>query len=581
MLNFSIADFFLTFLRFVKNYFVTNLKIKKNMKKQVFVLSLLLGLFSSAFAQKTPHIEGQLLVKANEGVDFQSVINKKTERNKQDVIQKVEILSAELGYYHLFFDETMIDADELANTIQQMEGVEAVQFNHRASPRKTPNDASFASQWDMRKIQVEQVWDHTTGGATANGDSIVVAVVEVKGFNTNHPDIRANLFRNRNEIPNDGIDNDGNGYIDDIMGWNGLSNSPKVSADVNNHGTPVMGIIGAKGNNSLGVTGVNWDVRMMLCSDVDDEATSIRAYNYILKMRQLYNQTRGKKGAFVVALNYSAGIDDVTPSQTPFWCKMFDELGKVGVLAVVATSNSAGKDIEKKGDVPTQCPSAHLIGVTNTDRTDALVGACGLISVDLAAPGGSVTGISSPTPTGSFTISGSAGFAQFAGTSAATPHVAGTIALLYSFPNADFAKSALDKPSETALFIKDAILKGVDEVPGLKTCVATGGRLNAFKSYQFLQNSIEKTEIQSLKLSPNPVRSTLKLEFATNGGAAPKDIFIYNSLGELVAQPLLKTMLFESQFKLEIDVRSFRSGVYFLGIKDEEGKFQTQRFVVL
>jgi subtilisin family serine protease len=551
------------------------------MKKQVFVLSLFVIIFSCAFAQKPSHIEGQLLVKASEGVDFQSVINKKTERNKQNFIQKVEILSEELGYYHLFFDETMIDADDFSNAIQQMEGVEAVQFNHRATPRKTPNDASFSSQWDMRKIEAEQVWNFTTGGATANGDSIVVAVVEVSGFNVNHPDIKTNLFRNRNEIPNDGIDNDGNGYVDDIMGWNGRFNSPKVSDDTGGHGTPVMGIIGAKGNNTLGVTGINWDVRMMLCSDVDDEATSIRAYNYILKMRQLYNQTRGKKGAFVVALNYSAGIDNAAPSQTPFWCKMFDELGKVGVLAVVATSNTPGKDIEKTGDIPTQCPSAHLIGVTNTGRTDAILGACGLVSVDLAAPGGVASGLSSTTLTGSFTTRGSAGFSEFSGTSAATPHVAGTIALLYSFPNAEFAKSALDKPSETALFIKDAILKSVDKVPGLATCVATGGRLNAFKSYQFLQNAIEKTQIQSLELSPNPVRSMLKLKFATNGGAAPTDIFIYNSIGELVAQPLLKTMLFESQIQLEIDVRGFRSGVYFLALKDENGKFKTQKFVVL
>jgi subtilisin family serine protease len=551
------------------------------MKKQVVLLSLLLGMVSSAFAQKASHIEGQLLVKVNEGIDFQTVINKKTERSQVNLIQKVELLSAELGYYQLFFDETAIDADDFSSTIQQLEGVEAVQFNHKATPRKTPNDASFSSQWDMRKIQVEQVWDTTTGGATANGDSIVVAVVEVSGFNVNHPDIKANLFRNRNEIPNDGIDNDGNGYIDDIMGWNGTSNSPKVSEDTGGHGTPVMGIIGAKGNNTLGVTGVNWDIRMMLCSDVDDEATSIRAYNYILKMRQLYNQTKGKKGAFVVALNYSAGIENAAASQTPFWCKMFDELGKVGILAVVATSNSTGKDIEKTGDVPTQCPSAHLIGVTNTSSTDAILGACGLVSVDLAAPGGVVTGLTSPIPTGSFTTRGTAGFAQFAGTSAAAPHVAGTIALLYSFPNAEFAKAALDKPSETALFIKDAILKSVDKVPGLATCVATGGRLNAFKSFQFLQNAIDKTEIQSLVLSPNPVRDRLKLEFSTNGGTAPTDIFIYNSIGELVAQPLLKTTLFESQFQLEIDVRTFRSGVYFLGIKDENGKFQTQRFVVL
>jgi subtilisin family serine protease len=399
----------------------------------------------------------------------------------------------------------------------------------------------------------------------------------VAGFNQNHPDIIDNIYRNRFEIPNDGKDNDNNGYIDDIYGWNCLTDNGKTSDDTGNHGTPVLSIIGARGNNTTGVTGVNWNIKMMLFSNVDDEKTSIKAYAYILKARDLYNKTKGKQGAFVVALNYSAGIDNAVPSQTPLWCKMFDELGKVGVLAVVATSNSTKKDIEISGDIPTQCPSNHLIGVTNTGRTDQILGACGTISVDLSAPGGFSSGTG--TGTGSF-VARPTGFGEFYGTSAATPHVAGTVALLYSFPNAQFASAALERPSETAIFIKDAILKNVDKVSGLETCVATGGRLNAFSSFKFLQKAIEGTEIRKINLSPNPATEKITLKIETNGGAAPKDIFIYNSIGQLVLQPEVKTAIFESSYTLEINVRNLALGIYFLAFKDTEGKFQTQRFLV-
>lgn len=546
--------------------------------KNIFFCFLLV--FGCLKAQNSAHRKGQLLLQMQKKTGIEHVISKLDEKSGTKTITGLEVLDEDFRFYRLLFDTTAVNENNLLELISGVNGVEAVQFNHIISPRSVnPNDTYWDKQWNLRKILVDQVWEQSTGGLTANGDSIVVAVVEVGGFILNHPDILPNIYVNHRESPGDGIDNDNNGYIDDINGWNATSNTGFLSGDTGNHGTPVMGIVGAAGNNGMGVSGINWNVKMMLFSNVDDEATSLKAYSYIFKMRDLYNKTKGKSGAFVVALNYSAGIDDAMPAQTPLWCKMFDELGKVGVLGVVATSNSTGKNIEILGDIPTQCPSTHLIGVTNTGRNDEILGACGVVSVDLSAPGGKSSGSTPTFLQGSFTTRQSS-YSEFSGTSAAAPHVSGTIALLYSFPNASFASSALEKPSETALFIRDAILKNVEKVDGLSDCVTTGGRLNALNSYRFMEKAVNETRVDSLLIYPNPVQDKLKIELQTNGGAIPVEFSLYNTMGQLVLQPQINSVLFQTDYKLELELSGLSKGVYFLAIRKSDGRFSTRRILL-
>ena len=531
-------------------------------------------------AQKLAHRPGEILIQLKHGASIEELISAVHAPLGKTAIIGFEVLDRDFNSYRLQIDSTIVNEINALEFISQNAMVEAAQLNHFVKPRSlNPNDTYWDKQWNLRKILVDQVWEQSAGGLTANGDSIVVAIVEVGGFILNHPDITPNLFINRGEIPSDGLDNDNNGYIDDINGWNVSTNSGTLSGDTGNHGTPVMGIIGARGNNNLGVCGINWNVKMMLFSNVDDEASSLKAYSYIFKMRDAYNKSKGKNGAFVVALNYSAGIDDAMPSQTPLWCKMFDELGKVGILGVVSTSNSPNKNIEILGDIPTQCPSNHLIGVTNTDRNDEIIGACGLVSVDLSAPGGKSSGGTPALPQGSFTTRQSS-YSEFSGTSAAAPHVSGTIALLYSFPNPAFATAALDNPAETALFIKNAILQNVDRVDVLSTCVVSGGRLNALNSYRYLQSAIGETRVDSLLLTPNPVNDKLKIAITTNGGAAPVQFFLYNSMGQLLVQPESNSVLFQSSYQLEVDMSSFPKGVYFLAMRKSDGKLTTKRILL-
>ena len=146
------------------------------------------------------------------------------------------------------------------------------------------NDPVYINQRDMNLIGMTKAWDITTGGVTAQGDTIVVALVD-NGYDTDHEDLVQNIYINHLEIDNDGIDNDLNGYIDDRRGYN-VSTQDDAHQQLT-HGTSVAAIVGAKGNNGVGVSGVNWNVKLMLVSGADFESDVIEAYQYILDMRNL------------------------------------------------------------------------------------------------------------------------------------------------------------------------------------------------------------------------------------------------------------------------------------------------------
>ena len=186
---------------------------------------------------------------------------------------------------------------------------------------------------------------------------IVVAVLD-DGIDVNHEDLMGNIFINNKEIPNDKIDNDGNGYIDDYKGYNiDLGNGTAVAQ---NHGTGVSGIIGAIGNNQLGISGINWKIKILPIFGVNQLDEIIMAYSYVLKMKRLYLSSKGDKGAFVVVTNYSGGISKAWGDVEPYkqWCAMYDLLGAEGILSVGATDNEP-INVDVIGDMPSTC--THLI----------------------------------------------------------------------------------------------------------------------------------------------------------------------------------------------------------------------------
>lgn len=395
------------------------------------------------------------------------------------IVSEFNLLSKTANIYQIVFEDASINLEKAKADLYTYDAVNLVQFNHYVTQRETvPTDTLFSNQWFHKNtgqtggtldadIDTPDAWDITTGGVTTHGDTIVVCIIEGSGVDISHVDLVDNIWHNYGEIPNNGIDDDNNGYIDDFNGWNVQTLDDGVGSG--SHGTRVAGMVGAKGNNIAGVSGVNWDVKMMIVKgqQASNEASVIAAYDYPLTMRKMYNDSYGQEGAFVVVTNASWGIDNGDPADAPLWCAMYDTLGTYGILNVAATTNN-NSNVDQVGDLPTACPSQYLIGVTMTDDTDTRANSgYGPTHVDLAAPG---SGVYLPIP-GNF-------YSTTNGTSFASPCVAGSIALLYSAPCADFIHQVKIDPASTTLDMKNWILNSVDVIPALTGEVGTNGRLN-------------------------------------------------------------------------------------------------------
>jgi len=285
----------------------------------------------------------------------------------------------------------------------------------------------------------------------------------------------------------------------------------------------------------------------------------IAAYNYILEMRKLYDSTNGEQGAFIVVTNASLGINEGKPSDYPIWCTMYDALGAEGILNVASTTNN-DIDVDLKGDIPTTCSSNYLISVTNTNEKDQLINAAyGKTHIDLGAPGSNV-----------YTTTNNGSYSIVSGTSAASPHVAGAIALLYSVPNQLFMNAVHQNPAETALLVKDCILNGTDPVFDLQYKTVTGGRLNLYNSLCALQNSYHANtcvEIQQTSLAINETffRADVEefiLSFHLKGDTYLK-ARVFNSMGQLIQQKYLKHIN-TGMHQLSFSLQHQPHGVYYL-----------------
>lgn len=452
-----------------------------------FISSIIITLlFTSVqlIAQDQGHVPGQLLVKLTGKNPTQKLQRDLWTINNRYINLKWERqVSKVLNVWLLSFDDKSVDENELLRLVKQQPNVLEAQFNHKIKQRDTtPNDPSLGNQWQWintgasggvadADVDAEKAWDITTGGLTPAGDTIVVCVVD-DGTALNHPDLKANLYKNWGEIPDDGIDNDGNGYVDDFDGWN--INSLDDAVGGGQHGVNVAGMIGAVGNNGVGVTGINWHIKIMTVRYgglTEDEV--IQSYDYPLIMRKLYNSTQGKKGAFVVATNSSWGIDNANPVDYPLWCSFYDTLGVAGILSCGATTNNTA-NVDVVGDMPTACPSDYMVSVGRTGSSDQSQGGYGVTQVDLGAPGINI-----------YTTSATS-YTYTSGTSFASPLTAGIIGLMYSAPCSDFITIAKNNPGQAALLIKQYLLAGVDKIPGFETKYLSGGRANAFNALQQL-----------------------------------------------------------------------------------------------
>jgi subtilisin family serine protease len=341
-----------------------------------------------------------------------------------------------------------------------------------------------------------------------------VAVID-GGAHLDHEDLC--FWKNTRENPINGIDDDGNGYVDDCYGWNAYKHDGSIAIDY--HGTHVSGIIGAVGNNGIGVSGVNWNVEIMtVIGSSGNESIVVEAYSYVLEMRARYNETNGAGGAYVVATNSSYGVDYGNPDDYPIWCSMYDEMGRVGILSCGAGPNM-NVNVDVVGDVPSACPGNYLIGVTNTTQDDLKsdVAGYGVNSIDIGAPG---TDIYSTVPNG---------YGSLTGTSMATPQVSGTIALMYAAMSEEMIWASKNDPANFCFIVREALLEGADHLASLEGLVADGRRLNAYGALQKVKDyarTEENTE-PLFKVYPNPAKGSFLIE-------GTGSVVVMNVLGQTV-----------------------------------------------
>ena len=346
-------------------------------------------------------------------------------------------------------------------------------------------------------------------------DTPVVAIID-KGINLEHEDLSNKIWTNKQEIPKNGIDDDQNGFTDDIHGWNFDNNTSDVSiGGIGNwHGTPVNGIIGAEYDNNLGVKGICPAIKLMNIVKGESVESIISSLQYVYRLRKTYNQTKGLKGAYIVAVNCSWGKDSLWAADYPEWCTLYDSLGMVGVLCVNSVPND-NIDIDVYGDMPSTCNSEYLITVTNSTQYDKKVyyAGYGQKSVDIAAPGDNT-----------YTTLNTGAYGYFGGTSAATPYVTGAIGLIHLLPSENFQQLITNAPTNIAFIIKKALIDGADKVVDFQNITVSDGRLNIYNSMKWLCNYFGEEHLYSsifdnlkiCKVYPNPATTQLWLQIESN-----------------------------------------------------------------
>ena len=329
------------------------------------------------------------------------------------------------------------------------------------TPAAVPNDPYFGSQWDMNKIQAPEAWEIATGSS-----DVVVGVVDT-GIDYDHIDLADNIWTNPGEIPGNGIDDDGNGYIDDVHGWDFFHDDcdpdDYTGGIYGGHGTHVAGTIGAATNNGIGVAGINWNVKLAALKYYDEDiqtgkgSTTVRAVDYAIKED-------------IPILNNSYGGNVYNTS-------MYLAIARYNGLFVAGAGNDAlNNDI--KSFYPAGYDLPNIIAVASTNQDDSLSSFSnyGETTVDIGAPG---VNIYSNYPNDTYR--------NWQGTSMATPHVAGAAALLKSY-----------RPWLTTKDLKKIILESGDDASELAGKTVTGKRLNLYKMLQMAENYAPTGEITDI-----------------------------------------------------------------------------------
>ena len=402
----------------------------------------------------------------------------------------------------------------------------------------TPNDPYLYLQWSMYNygqfygstagadVKALPAWDLSTGSS-----SVYVADIDT-GIDYTHPDLVNNCWVNPDEIPGNGMDDDGNGYVDDVYGINACDDPygdfpyylPGDPFDDGAHGTHTAGTIGASGNNGTGVVGVNWNVKIIALKFLNGfgygyTSDAVECLDYMHYLKTV-------KGINIVASNNSWGGGGYDQA-------LYDAIqqsGNDGVLFIAAAGNGYGSNNDVNPTYPATYGLSNIISVAATDFNDKLAtfSNIGKNTVDLGAPGDSIL---STVPTW-YAYFGYDIYQFFSGTSMATPHVTGAAALLHSYD-----------ASLTAAQIKTRIVTTGDLNAALKNKTISGKRLNL---YNLLTNTV-----------PIPPPPTYKLKVAITTDSS------YYYVGQLYTYKVAVTMDGDPVSNAKVDIKvSYPGGSY-------------------
>lgn len=365
--------------------------------------------------------------------------------------------------------------------LSQISGVERVEPNYIYRTFDwIPNDSASSRLWGLRNIDANSVWRMGIQGSR----NIKVAVIDT-GISVDHPDLQENIWKNPNEIPNNGLDDDQNGFIDDVSGWNFVNNTNNANDD-QKHGSHCAGTIGAVGNNGVGVVGVNWSVSL-------------------IPIKFLNAAGGGTLDGAVASVSYAARLNPHVISASwggggysEILLDAIRETEKSGALFIAAAGNSALNN-DSSQTYPANYEVNNLISVAavGEDRNLAYFSNYGKNRVHVAAPG---MGIHSTILNGQYE--------SLDGTSMATPHVSGLAALVWSA-----------NPGMSYSQVKDRILKTVTPVPSLRRKVTSGGIINAHQAILNIEvprnepSEAEWISVDRLIESPHPYENSKTYDY--------------------------------------------------------------------
>jgi subtilisin family serine protease len=364
-------------------------------------------------------------------------------------------------------------------------------------------------------------------------ETVVIGVID-EGLQVNHPDLAANVWVNSGEIAGDGIDNDNNGYIDDINGFDFFNNDGTVyDGSADDHGTHVAGTIGGVGNNGIGVAGVAWNLKMISAKFLGPSggytSDAVRALDYLTALKN--------RGVNIVATNNSWGGGSYSSALHAAIIRS----ANAGILFVAAAGNATANNdavmhypsnystlVAASGQPAATYESVIAVAAIASNGALASFSNYGATQVDIGAPG---VAINSTLPGNTY--------GAYNGTSMAAPHVAGGVALL-----------AASNPNWTAKNIRDALLTTAKPTPSLSGRTATGGRLNLAAALNVtppITLSISGSNVQEGNSGTRPLTFTVSLSsvatspitvnYATSGGTATAGIDYQTTTGVLTFNP--------------------------------------------